>query len=123
MRLLRGQKPTPLKTTTQKPPHYKTFDRITGPFLNLNEIDPFLQSKFVLVIFRLEDESRELRDRLAASERQIRELELKNETDAEMYLKMLADTRRIFAQGLKHNLESNPIGEHWTEKVTSSKPQ
>jgi hypothetical protein len=70
-----------------------------------------------VVIFRLEDESRELRDRLTAYERQIRELELKNETDSEMYLKMLADTRRIFAQGLKINLDSTPNAEHWTEKV------
>jgi hypothetical protein len=45
-------------------------------------------------------------------------LESKHETDVEMYLKMLADTRRIFSQGLKQNFESG--NEPW---ANSLKPQ
>jgi hypothetical protein len=45
------------------------------------------------ICFRADEEIRELTERLNAAERHIRDLEAKNESDAEMYLKMLSDTR------------------------------
>jgi hypothetical protein len=50
------------------------------------------------ICFRADEEIRELSDRLNAAERHIRDLEAKNESDSEMYLKMLADTRCQFHQ-------------------------
>lgn len=49
----------------------------------------------------------ELKDRLEMCENHIKSLEQKNDSDTEMYLRMLADTRRTFSQALKMNLENN----------------
>lgn len=48
----------------------------------------------------------ELKDRLEICENHIKSLEQKNDTDTEMYLRMLGDTRRTFSQALKMNFES-----------------
>jgi hypothetical protein len=49
----------------------------------------------------------ELKDRLEMCENHIKSLEQKNDSDTEMYLRMLADTRRTFSQALKMNMENS----------------